>query len=57
MPIRALSEQNRFIQNLNKLDGVFVVDVVKALRERDQNGLIGYNLMSDGHHPNLVRPD
>ncbi|MBE9559191.1 MAG: tetratricopeptide repeat protein [Proteobacteria bacterium] len=52
MPLRASSIQNDFIKTLNSDKSVFVVDAVKALQEKSDTGLIGFNLMMDGHHPN-----
>ena len=53
MPIRAVSEQNDYILEIKESAGVGIVDAVKVLRENSKDGLIGNNLMSDGHHPNL----
>ena len=53
MPIRATRAQNTFIKNMNRLDSVHIVDSVEYLRQNSSQGLIGFNLMVDGHHPNL----
>lgn len=53
MPIRAFVSQNDDILSLEDGRGVYAVDAVDALRKQDDTGLIGYNFMSDGHHPNL----
>lgn len=52
MPIRALPRQNAFIRGLSGQEGVSVVDSVAILRGHAEQGLIGFNLMIDGHHPN-----
>jgi tetratricopeptide (TPR) repeat protein len=53
MPVRASPEQNDFIRQLAKEPGIYVVDAVHALEEEAGNGLVGFNLMADGHHPNV----
>lgn len=53
MPMRALSSQNNFIRSLSREKIVYVVDAEEYLRKNAEDGLIGYNLMIDGHHPNL----
>ena len=52
MPIRAVSVQNDFIRRLDEDNLVGTADAVKALQEQTSNGLVGFNLMIDGHHPN-----
>lgn len=53
MPIRATSAINEFLLTLN--DGpIAVVDAVAHLRKSATNGLIGSDLMIDGHHPTLA---
>lgn len=54
MPIRAQSSQNEFIKKIEENDSFKVVDAVEYLRNSSPNKLIGYNLMSDGHHPNIT---
>lgn len=53
MPIRATSMQNTFLLGLSQRGVVRVADVIDYLRRHADNGLIGYNLMNDGHHPNV----
>jgi tetratricopeptide (TPR) repeat protein len=53
MPIRATSRQNDAIRKLSMYPTTYVVDSVAALRKVSANGLIGFNTMIDGHHPNL----
>lgn len=53
MPIRAVSEQNEYLLRIPESGGVRIVDAVEVLRKNSKDGLIGDNLMSDGHHPNL----
>lgn len=54
MPIRAQTSQNAYIRSLQNQEFVHVVDAVNALRMQDNDGLIGDNMMTDGHHPNLL---
>jgi tetratricopeptide (TPR) repeat protein len=52
MPLRCTEEQNNFIKT--REDGlVFTTDAVEYLRRNDPRGIIGFNFMIDGHHPNL----
>ena len=53
MPLRATSRQNDFIRGLPADSHLILIDVVQGLRDQAQDGLIGDNLMIDGHHPNL----
>lgn len=53
MPMRATSMQNTFLLGLPQGAMMQVTDVIDYLRKHADNGLIGYNLMSDGHHPNV----
>lgn len=53
MPIRATRQQNDFIRRLPQDKRVAVVDIVQALRKKSRHGIIGSDLMIDGHHPNL----
>jgi hypothetical protein len=53
MPIRALPAQNEFIRGLIPRTGVCVADAVEALENEAPEGLIGFNLMTDAHHPNV----
>jgi len=53
MPLRATEEQNNFIKAIPEDNVMFTVDAVKCLRENAEHRLIGFNLMIDGHHPNL----
>jgi len=53
MPIRAQGEQNNFIKSILEDNIVFTIDAVQYLRENAEHGIIGFNLMIDGHHPNL----
>ena len=53
MPIRATRQQNDFIRKIQEEKGVFTVDAVDYLRKNSEHQLIGYNLMIDGHHPNI----
>lgn len=53
MPLRAGSAINTAIRQLDGRRLVTVVDAVSRLRELSPQGLIGSNVMSDGHHPNL----
>jgi tetratricopeptide (TPR) repeat protein len=52
MPVRATSKQNDFIRELGASGRAHVVDAVGALRRASGDGLIGFDLMVDGHHPN-----
>lgn len=53
MPIRATSDINDFIRGVGDGRLVTTVDAVRRLRERSADGLIGFDLMIDAHHPNL----
>jgi Tfp pilus assembly protein PilF len=53
LPMRVLSSQNEYIRSLNLNNNTFIVDAHNELKKLTENGLIGYNLMSDGHHPNI----
>lgn len=53
MPIRTMSLQNQFIKKIEESKTVKIADAVEYLREHSPARLIGYNFMSDGHHPNL----
>lgn len=53
MPIRASTAINDFIRTLDDGRAVTAVDAVRSLREHGADGLIGSDLMIDGHHPNL----
>jgi tetratricopeptide (TPR) repeat protein len=53
MPLRASSRQNDFIRGLPANSHLILIDVVQGLRAQTPDGLIGDNLMIDGHHPNL----
>jgi tetratricopeptide (TPR) repeat protein len=53
VPLRASTRQNDFIRGLRADGNRIVVDVVRGLRNRATDGLIGYDLMIDAHHPNL----
>lgn len=53
LPIRATEEQNNFIKTIPEDNIMFTVDAVKYLRENTGHGIIGFNLMIDGHHPNI----
>ncbi len=53
MPIRATSAQNNFLRNIAQGNGIYTVDAMEYLRKHASGGLIGFNLMLDGQHPNL----
>jgi len=50
-PWRALSEQNAFIRELAREDGVELVDIEAAFTNWTPGGLVGFNLVSDNVHP------
>jgi tetratricopeptide (TPR) repeat protein len=54
MPLRANRRQNDFIRSLSSERGAYVVDAVHHLREKSASRLLGYELMIDAHHPNLI---
>jgi tetratricopeptide (TPR) repeat protein len=53
MPIRATSVINDAVRSVGDGGLVTTVDAVRRLRERSADGLIGFDLMIDAHHPNL----
>lgn len=53
MPIRVLTVQNEAIRSLPLSETTRAVDPVETFRQHSAERLIGYNLMVDGHHPNL----
>jgi len=54
MPLRAFSSQNNHILTLADDKLVQVIDSEALLRAKSETGLIGYNFMVDGHHPNVA---
>ncbi|MBI4707552.1 MAG: tetratricopeptide repeat protein [Candidatus Omnitrophica bacterium] len=53
MPVRAVSGQNDFLRSLLNKEHVFVVDSEDHLTNNSADGLVGYDLMIDGNHPNI----
>ncbi|MBI4981618.1 MAG: tetratricopeptide repeat protein [Candidatus Omnitrophica bacterium] len=53
MPVRAVSGQNYFLKSLPNKEFVFVVDSEEYLRKNSAFGIVGYDLMIDGNHPNI----
>ncbi|MBU1853270.1 MAG: hypothetical protein KJ957_04435 [Candidatus Omnitrophica bacterium] len=45
--------QNRVIRKIAKKYNTGLADVAEYFKEASPNGLMGYNLFSDGHHPNI----
>jgi tetratricopeptide (TPR) repeat protein len=50
-PWRVLSEQNAFIRELAREDGVRLVDIEAVFARWAPGGLVGFNLVSDNVHP------
>lgn len=51
LPLRLYSGQYLFLQNLEQVEGVHVIDFERLLRQESKDQLIGYNLFADAHHP------
>ena len=50
---RASEEVNEIIDELAERDNVIKVPILKQFKENSENGLIGYNFMTEHLHPNI----
>lgn len=51
--VRPTRYQNKIINDLAKENNIGLADTLKTFEDRSPHGLLGYNLLIDGHHPNL----